>query len=42
MSDVLVLMGFALGAVTALFFMSFGMFVQRKIGRTDSEDGDKP
>ena len=34
----LILMGFALGAVTALFFTSFGMFLQRKIDGTDKED----
>ena len=34
----LILMGFVVGAITALFFMSFGMFLQRKIDGTDKED----
>lgn len=33
-----VLMGFVVGAVTVLFSISFGMFLQRKIDGTDKED----
>ena len=33
-----ILMGFALGTVTALFFTGFGMALQRRIDRTDKED----
>lgn len=33
-----IMMGFALGAVTALFFTSFGMALQKKI---DGKDVDK-
>lgn len=33
-----VIMGFVVGSITALFFMSFGMFLQRKIDGTDKEE----
>lgn len=34
----LILMGFAVGAVTVMFSICFGMFLQRKIDGTDKED----
>ena len=33
-----ILMGFAVGAVTALFFTAFGMAIQRKIDGKDIDD----
>ena len=33
-----ILMGFAVGAVTALFFTAFGMAIQRRIDGEDEND----